>query len=148
MILASLDTAPRYAHLHSSFATAFKFLAEHAPAALATGRHEIDGQNLFALVGRELGRGQAAARLEAHRKYIDIQCCFEGTDLIGWQTLADCHHVVEAYSAVRDIEFYADRPECWFTLAPGRFAIFFPDDAHAPLAGERSLAKIVFKVAV
>jgi beta-galactosidase beta subunit len=30
----------------------------------------------------------------------------------------------------------------------GHFAIFFPEDAHAPLAGEGHLVKAVVKVAV
>lgn len=148
MILVSLANAERYAPLHRGFAAAFEFLRSTDLTKLMVGRHELDGQRLVAIVGRELGKGQEAAKLEAHRRYIDIQYCFEGHDLIGWQTLDACHHVVEPYAAERDIEFFAERPECWLTLAPGRVAIFFPDDAHAPLAGDRPLAKVVVKVAV
>jgi biofilm protein TabA len=31
---------------------------------------------------------------------------------------------------------------------PGTFAIFFPEDAHAPMAGEGLIHKVVVKVAV
>lgn len=148
MILDSLAKCDRYAVLHPRFAAAFAYLKTTDLSTLATGRHEIDGPQMFAIVGRELGKGQEAARLEAHRQHIDIQYCFEGVDLIGWQSREACHHVTEVYSAERDIEFFAERPECWLTLSPGHFALFFPDDAHAPLAGDRPLAKIVVKVAL
>ncbi len=44
--------------------------------------------------------------------------------------------------------FFADRPETWFAVKPGSFAIFYPQDAHAPLAGTGETRKAVMKVAV
>ena len=47
-----------------------------------------------------------------------------------------------------DVEFFSDMPENWLSLPAGHFAIFFPDDAHAPLAGRGALTKAVMKIAV
>jgi YhcH/YjgK/YiaL family protein len=55
---------------------------------------------------------------------------------------------VETYSAERDIEFYSEQSTTWVDLRRGDFAIFFPTDAHAPLAGSGPLRKAIAKVAV
>jgi biofilm protein TabA len=148
MILDALSAAGRYLALNPRLAAGFAFLAKSDLANLPVGRHEIDGPQVFALVSHDTGRGQAGARLEAHQKYLDIQVALSGQERIGWLPLADCRQVAEAYSAERDIGFFADRPTIWLPLEPGQFAIFFPADAHAPLAGEGAVHKVVIKVAL
>ena len=44
--------------------------------------------------------------------------------------------------------FFADQPLAWAALPPGKFMIFFPEDAHAPLAGSGDLHKAVMKFAI
>ena len=139
---------PRYAALHAGFADAFGWLTELRDAGAAVGRHAIDGDRLYAIIGRDPGRGRDGARLEAHRRYIDIQLTLAGQEEIGWSPLADCGKPDAPYSAERDIAFYAARPQTWLAVPPGTFAIFYPDDAHAPLAGTGELFKAVAKVAV
>lgn len=148
MILDQLTQADRYAALHPGFALALDFLRRYDLAALAPGRHAIDGERLFVGISDEQGRGQAAARLEAHRRYIDIQCAIGGADEIGWRPLSACSQIAEQYQGDRDIIFFHDRPDCWFTLRPGAFTILFPEDVHAPLAGTGAVRKAVFKVAI
>jgi len=48
------------------------------------------------------------AKLEAHRRYIDIQLVLDGTDEMGWKPLSDCHDPVSDYSTERDIRFFND----------------------------------------
>ena len=45
-----------------------------------------------------------------------------------------------------DFTFYRDPVERVFTLSPGEFVIFFPEDAHAPCIGEGVIRKMVAKV--
>jgi biofilm protein TabA len=52
------------------------------------------------------------------------------------------------YTAEREVMLFADRPETWFVVKPGSFTIFYPQDAHAPLAGSGETRKAVMKVAV
>lgn len=148
MILDTLERADRYRRLHPGFEAGFRFLTEAEAASLADGRHEIDGDRVFALVSRVAGRGREASKLEVHRKYIDIQMVYEGADLMGWRDLRTCSRLEAPFDEQNDYAFYLDAPETWFDVGAGRFTIFFPEDAHAPLAGSGPLLKIVVKVAV
>jgi YhcH/YjgK/YiaL family protein len=86
--------------------------------------------------------------LEAHRKYIDIQYVTLGHELIGWERIEECAGKGLGYDADNDIEFYGNPPSLWFPVPAGVFAVFFPEDAHAPLAGETPVRKIVVKAPV
>ena len=144
MVLDQLANASRYATLHPLFARAFAFLEN--VRALPEGRHDIDGDRLYVLMQDADGKGHKAARLEAHRAYIDIQLTLEGIEEIGWSPLAACRPA--DFDKAADIGFFDDRPHVWLTLPPAHFAIFFPSDAHAPLGGMGKLRKAVVKVGV
>ncbi|WP_092996424.1 YhcH/YjgK/YiaL family protein [Thiohalomonas denitrificans] len=84
MILDTLANAHRYHCIHPRFTEAFAFL--HAdPASLARGRHDIAGDDLFAIVSHGDGRARDEAMLECHRRYIDIQYIIAGVDEMGWK---------------------------------------------------------------
>ena len=148
MVLDRLDQAARYTPLHPSFARAFEFLLETDLATLTPGRHEIDGDSIYLSVDHVDGRGRAGARLEAHRVHIDIQLTIEGDEQIGWRPLTACKMADGGFDATRDIGFYRDRPDTWLVVPPGTFAIFFPEDAHAPLAGTGPVRKAIVKIRV
>jgi YhcH/YjgK/YiaL family protein len=148
MIIDDLARAPRYAGLHPLFAQAFEFLQRPDVAALPDGKHAIAGERLFVIVARGQGRGAEQALLEFHRRYIDIQFVVAGTDLIGWLPTPSCQRVSTEYDEAKDVGFFYDRPATWLSVAAGQFAVFFPEDAHAPLAGQGAVHKAVVKVAV
>jgi biofilm protein TabA len=148
MILDDLANAARYGDLHHGFREGFAFLQRADLHLLDSGRYELDGERIFALVNRDPGRQRAGARLEAHRKYIDIQFLVEGQEEIGWRPTAECCEVTEPYDEQRDIAFFSDTPHAWIKLPVGKFMIFYPDDAHAPLAASGSNTKAVIKIAV
>ena len=148
MILDTLTNSERQAPLHPDFAVAFDFLKRPDLVSLPAGRHEVLGKRVFAIVGKDVGKGRANARLEAHRQYIDIQYVVSGDEWIGWRDLNTCRESGQGYSAEKEIEFYTAAPEKWFQVPAGSFAIFFPEDAHAPLAGRGPVHKVVMKVAV
>jgi len=148
LIIDHLDNGLHYTALHPGFLAAFRYLMSSQSAPLPAGKNSIDGDRLVAIVASENGRGHSGARLEAHRQYIDVQLCISGHEEIGWRSLAECHDSTQAYDADRDIEFFADIPQIWTPLPPGHFMIFYPHDAHAPLAGEGPTQKVVMKVAL
>jgi len=148
MILAKLTAANRYAALHPLFAQAFQFLRSTDLKTLAPGKHDIQGEHLFVIVEACAGRTRAEARLECHRRYIDIQLVLEGIDEMGWKPVAECVDPVTDYDAARDIRFFNDVPASWIATPPGSFCIFFPDDAHAPLVSADMIRKVVMKIAV
>ncbi len=134
--------------MHPAFARAFAFLSTTDLSALAPGRHELDGDDLFVLIDHKAGRGEEGARLEVHRRYIDIQYTLDGQELIGWVPLARCVSPDGEFDLGTDVGFFADSPSTWVSVPPGSFAIFFPHDAHAPLGGRGALKKAIVKIAV
>jgi YhcH/YjgK/YiaL family protein len=148
MILDTLANADRYLALHPLFSRAFEFLRKTDLAALPPGRHVIDGESLFAIVEACPGRARAEAKLECHRRYIDIQLVLEGTDEMGWKPLGECRQPVSEFNVERDIRFFDDVPSSWVATPAGSYCIFFPDDAHAPLVSDGQVRKVVVKIAV
>lgn len=148
MILDTLESAARYEKLNSHFAAAFRWLRQADPSKLSPGRQEVDGDRLYVLVDHKDGRGRAGAKLERHQKYIDIQLTTLGCDEIGWSPAAQCRTAAGAFDAAKDIGRYDDAPQSWVSVPVGTFAIFFPEDGHAPLGGQGPIRKLIAKVAV
>ena len=61
---------------------------------------------------------------------------------------ADCAGEGEGYDEAKDMELFGCRPEVWVDTPGGVFAIFFPEDAHAPMAATGPVHKVVMKVAL
>lgn len=147
MIVDDLRQASCYAALHPGLRAGFDLLAAGHWRGQSAGRYPVDGERLSLIISDERGRGRAAARLETHRRYLDIQLVLAGQEEIGWRPAADCSAVDEPYCAERDVAFFADPPTLWLALSAGQFAVFFPADAHAPLAAAGPLRKAIVKVA-
>jgi biofilm protein TabA len=147
LILDSLDHARRYYVLHPQFARALEYLRDTDLSVIAPGRLDLDGDALYVSIDHVAGKGRHGVRLEAHRRYIDIQVAIEGHEEIGWRPLEACRAPLP-FDENQDIGFFDDPPETWFPLSPGQFAVFFPEDAHAPLAARGALKKAIMKVLV
>ena len=148
IIINKLQHAERYFRMHPAFEKAFAFLRQDGLAELPADRYEIDGEKLFCMISKGPGRSRDEAKLEAHRKYIDIQYVIAGTDDMGWKPTADCKSIDTEYDADKDIMFFKDQPDSWTPVPAGSFVIFFPQDAHAPLVGSGQIHKAVLKIAV
>jgi biofilm protein TabA len=148
MIFCNLATAGRYIALHPLFFRAFEYIRHTDLRALAPGRYNIVGEDLFAIVEHVVGRSPADAQLECHRRYIDIQLVLDGDEQMGWKALTDCRDPAGDYSMEKDIRFFRDAVASWIAVPPDHFCIFFPEDAHAPLVGDGPIRKVIFKIAV
>ncbi len=148
MILDILENAQLYIALNLGFEKAFAFLSRSDLTELKTGKYEIDGNRVFAMVSMDSGRSKEDSRLEIHQKYIDIQLVIEGNDDMGWKPLALCKKPCGQYDSESDIQFFDDEPELWLAVKNGTYAIFFPDDAHMPLISSSRIHKVVVKIAV
>ena len=148
MILDTLEAADRYAALHPRFSEALDYLRQPGLASLEQGRHAIDEDRLWVIIERIEGRGRDAARLEFHRRHIDIQYVVAGEERIGWMPTGDCHQLRQPYDMQRDVGFFDDTPSTWLAMPAGTLAIFYPQDAHAPLAGSGPAHKAVIKVLI
>lgn len=148
MILDTLTRSNRYLALHPLFARAFEFLRGTDLKSLPPGKHSVQGEQIFAIVEACAGRARTEAKLECHRRYIDIQLVLEGVDEMGWKPLAGCVDPATDYDEARDIRFFNDAPSSWIATPAGSFCLFFPDDAHAPLVSTGLIRKVVVKIAL
>ena len=148
MIIDAGAYCHRYKCLHPLFERGFRFLADSDLRSFAPGRHPVDGDRMYLSIDHTQGRGRDAARLEAHRRYIDIQYTIEGNEEIGWMPLATCGPLAGTFDETRDIGFFDRRPTTWLAVPEGTFVVFYPEDAHAPLAGRGAIKKAILKVAV
>jgi biofilm protein TabA len=149
MILDRLEHASRYAGLEKSIREALDYLRSVDFSRLPEGRHTIDGDRLFALVQRYRPKPPAEATWEAHRRYADVQYVIEGSERIGYAPLVDGVAVTRPYDAEKDVVFFDVRGDL-FALPAGSFAVFMPQDIHAPglLASDSAAVAEVRKVVV
>lgn len=148
MLLTTLSESARYENLYPGFAAALAFLRQPGTPALPAGRQAVDGDRIYAIVERRDAVGRARAVLESHRRYIDLQYTVCGDEVMGWRDRADSGPWREAFDEARDVGFHTGQPLVWVPVPAGHLAVFFPEDAHAPLAGSGPLHKVILKVAV
>ena len=149
MILDTLKNKEQYAQLHPRFKQVFDFIEQHDIASMECGRHDIDGDDIFLSVQELELKPTAEARLELHRKYIDIQLLLRGEEeLFGWSEKKDCLTPETEFDEAKDIQLFTDIPQCFYTVGQGQFTILFPEDGHAPMLGEGHVKKCIFKIAI
>jgi len=148
MIIDNLANAANYNCLHPLFEKAFAYMRRLNPETVEPGSVEIEGPRLRASISETALKPEDAARLEAHKKFIDIQMPLTKAEIFGWKSLSSLSPSQTGYDEANDIEFFTDKPSALITVLPGEFVIFFPEDAHAPLIGEGLTKKIILKVAV
>ncbi len=148
MIAGTLALSDRYIPLSPRFAAAFAFL-RNLPADIALGRHDISGDDCFALVQTYTTRPHSAAKFEAHRIYTDIQFIQAGRETLLWTPLTGLAEI-KPYDSEKDYAlFAAPAHPTPLRLRTGEFAVFYPEDAHAPcleLDGPSEVRKVVIKV--
>ena len=148
MIIDTLDNADKYISLHPRFAKAFEFIKSQNLETIEPGKFEIDGRDLHAAVSLKDGVTRGTAKAEAHNNYIDIQVCPIGKEELGWKPRNKTVSPKEAYNAEKDVTFFNDEMDTYFELTAGQFAIFYPEDVHAPMIGEGPVKKLVVKVKI
>ncbi len=151
MIADSIQNSARYP-FGPAWIAAFEFLKTLTPDS-EPGKRLIQGNDLFAGVDGYKTKSRTDAKLETHRKYVDIQVLLSGTEVIEIFPKKELT-VSEPYNPERDVEFYGKPVEkhAKVILKPGQFLVFFPDDAHMPCLMEgdspEPVKKVVFKIAV
>jgi YhcH/YjgK/YiaL family protein len=137
-----------------AWASAFAWIEAHAATA-APGEHEILGRDIYAVVFEFDSKNLLDAPIEAHREYMDIHAPLPaphgGAEVQARFGLEELEEK-DAYDPARDAAdfHHPDRFRALFTVHPGQFAAYFPQDAHLTQgktgpAPER-LRKVVVKV--
>jgi biofilm protein TabA len=149
MIIDTLNNASKYISLHPLFAKAFEFINATDLQNQQDGKLDI-ADGLKAIFSNAPGKTAAASlqKFECHNSNIDIQLCISGTETIGWKPREKCVTPNGEFNSEKDVQFYNDAPDMFFQLTSGQFAIFFPEDVHAPMIGEGDIKKLVMKVKI
>ncbi len=145
MIIDTLDNLKNYESLNPLFKDVVEFLKSNDLNVLGEGKTMINGADLFVNIQVAKGKTREEAKLETHKKMIDIQIPLSTSETFGYTPL--CGLPDAEYNAEKDITKYEGLADTYVTLKPGEFAIFFPQDGHAPCVSEEAtIRKAIFKV--
>ena len=148
MIYDRIENIETYSAISERLAKGLRLLQTTDFSAIEAGKYEVDGKELFFMLQSYQSKEQND-RPEAHKKYIDIQYILEGEEQIGIGALSEMVEEVSA-NPDGDIWFYHG-PVTHFKMEKGNFAVFFPQDAHAPgiATGDPApVRKVVVKVLI
>lgn len=144
MVIDNLQNLERYAVLHPLFAQVFEYLKTIDLHTCPLGKTVLKEGEISITVTEAPPKRKEEACLETHNKFIDIQIPVSGEETMGY---ASRNMLPEAcYDAEKDITFYEVPVESYVKLAPGMFAVFFPEDAHAPAITSTTLRKAIIKI--
>lgn len=148
MILDTLNNLKKYATLNPLFPKAIEFIMNSNLKELPLGRNEIMGNEIFANVMEVEPHVKEEIPVETHQKYIDIQIPISGDEIMGHISL-DALPTGE-YDKEKDVTLYPLGIEAsdYFNVKSNMFAIFFPQDGHAPAITSVKLKKVIVKIAV
>ena len=90
-------------------------------------------------------RALEGAEFESHKNFLDLQWILEGKEMMEYANIHDLTETVP-YNAEKDITFYKGFAKDYLTITPGMFAIFFPQDGHAPGVTPDGVKKVIVKV--
>lgn len=108
----------------------FAFLATADLPGLEPGKIELVPGRLWINVLQYTPKDSANTKIEAHRKFIDLQYTYEGNELMG---VASEVTPINEYDPVKDrINYATTEPIVYSKADPGRFFLYFPKDMHQP----------------
>ena len=151
MIFDQLVNLGKYATRPSHAVKLMSDFAAQADAITATGKYPLDGNRIFALVQEYTPGEFGTAKVEVHRRMIDIHMPMSGEEMICYCPVEDLE-LLEDFTPDGDHALYKPDPRKTTTLiaSPGSFVWFHPGEGHIPgLKAPDSPAtcrKIVFKV--
>lgn len=145
MVIDTLENLGKYASLNPLFKDVVEFIKANDLNSLEAGKHFIKDKDLFVNIQNAKGKTKEVALLETHKKMIDVQIPLSTSETFGYTPLCDLPEA--EYNAEKDITKYEGLAETYVTCKPGEFAIFFPQDGHAPcISCEAEIKKAIFKV--
>ena len=114
----------------------------------AVGKHDILG-GTFAKVQEYDTNPLTEVKMEAHKKYLDLQYIHKGSEIVISKNIENQAPITE-YNDVKDVIFYSPSDYAKDELLEGSFAIMFPEDLHQCIANGNPVAlkKVVVKIPV
>lgn len=146
MVVDKLENLEKYVSLNPLFAQAVEFLKSTDLDAHEIGKITLKEGELMVNFSQTRPKTKEEAKLETHNQFIDIQVPLSGVEVMGYTPRTDLPE--EEYNAEKDITFYKGLAKDYLTITPGMFAIFFPQDGHAPGVTSDGVKKVIVKVRV
>ncbi len=148
MIIDTLNHLSDYVALNPLLKKVVEFLECHDLSAMDEGKYPIVADDLYLNLTTAKGKTPDEAVMETHRMMADIQIPLSGPETYGYAPL--CALPEAEYNEEKDIcKMPGVKAQCCVTCQPGMFAIFFPQDGHAPcIAQEPTIRKAIFKMRV
>lgn len=146
MVVDTLENLEKYASLNPLFTQAIEFLRAHDLHKMEVGKTELKGKDLVVNIAQTTPKTKEQAKLETHNEFIDIQIPLSGTEVMGYTPGKDCVPANAPYNTEKDITFFEGLAETYIAVKPGMFAIFFPQDGHAPGISPEGVKKVIVKV--
>ncbi len=146
MIIDKLENLEKYVALNPLFAEVVNFLKNNTWDNIEDGKHLIKGDDVFVNVMHIEGKPEGKTAMEYHRKMVDVQVPISGDEVFGYVPQADLPAM--EYVEEKDMAKLADVPaQTYVKVLKGQFAIFFPQDGHAPgISDNKQHRKAIFKV--
>jgi len=146
MIIDTLQNLEKYVSVNPLFALVADFLKENDLNTLEPGKHAIKGDDVFVNIQVAKGKKPEEAVMETHRVMTDIQIPISAEETYGY--IPACLLPDVEYNEQKDItKFPGVKAQSYVTCQKGMFAIFFPQDGHAPcISEEAEIKKAIFKV--
>lgn|SRR5574344_1235287 len=145
MVIDTLDNLYKYESLNPLFHTVVEYLKNNDLSKAECGKTLLKGEDLFINLTTAKGKSPEDAVLETHKRMIDIQVPISCAETYGYTPLCQLPDV--EYNEANDITKYEGVAQSYVTAEPGMFAIFFPQDGHAPcISTEKEIKKAIFKI--
>lgn len=145
MIIDVLENADKYVTLHKDFKLVFDFLKSHDIATMECGKHQLRGDEVF--FNLQEYETKPTQKLEAHKKYIDIQVVAVGEEYMGYTNISNTT-LKEEYDENKDVMFLNGDVDK-LKANNKTFLIFYPEDAHMPALAVNEakwVKKAIFKI--
>lgn len=108
-------------------------------------------ENCFVLEQAYITKDKKDCFFESHRKYIDIQYIFKGSEIMEVENINKLQ-ITKEYDSSLDFAKYAQNENTSsLIINENELAIFYPNDAHMPcikVDNNQKVIKAVFKIAV
>ena len=149
MIYDHIKNIGLYKGLSSALDLALDYIATVTPEVEA-GTHPLE-KGVKAVVSEYTTSKINPLGYEAHRRYIDIQFCAAGTEMVRCNPLPKVTETIP-YDESNDMARYADCPGADMVIGEGYFLVIFPEDAHEPGMAAGGICapvkKVIMKVPV
>ena len=131
MIFDTIGNLSTYRGISKNLDTAIDYLLSTDFDKVEDGKYEVDSREVHVAISTYDTKVEADAKTETHNNYIDIQYIIAGEECMKYAPKSECTPYV-AYNSEKDVEFFTSDDMVELVVSTGKYAIFFPQDAHKP----------------